>query len=198
MIRNLFMTPIYFKNTSYTLNKEQMKFLQNCEKKSNTFNKSSLNSYVLELPLFESLKKEVMNHIRRYAYHTLAMHLSIEIFMTQSWFNWTKQTEQHHKHEHPNSFISGVYYIDVDPKVDRIYFNKELRTDIRLVATEYNDYNSESFYFPVSNQDIIIFPSDLSHHVATKQDKKERISLAFNTYLKGKIGDEQGLWQLNI
>ena len=198
MIQNLFMTPVYFKNTSYTLNKKQIKFLKTCKKKDNSFNKSSLNSYVLELPLFKTLKKEMMDHVKKYVYQTLAVNLSVEVFMTQSWFNWTRQTEQHHKHEHPNSFVSGVYYVDVDPKVDKIFLNKEVRTDIKLVGTEYNDYNAESFYLPVSNRDIIIFPSDLNHHVATKQDKKERISLAFNTYLKGKIGDEKGLWQLNI
>jgi len=198
MIQNLFMTPVYFKNTSYTLNKKQIKFLKTCKKKDNSFNKSSLNSYVLELPLFKTLKKEIMDHVKKYVYQTLAVNLSVEVFMTQSWFNWTRQTEQHHKHEHPNSFVSGVYYVDVDPKVDKIFLNKEVRTDIKLVGTEYNDYNAESFYLPVSNRDIIIFPSDLNHHVATKQDKKERISLAFNTYLKGKIGDEKGLWQLNI
>jgi len=198
LIQNLFITPIYQKNTSYCLDKKQKQFLKSCERRQNSFNTSSLNSYVLDLPMFKKFKKQIMSDVENYVYNTLMVDKSVKLFMTQSWFNWTNYSEQHHRHEHPNSFVSGVYYIDVDPKLDKIFFNKEVRTDIRLVATEYNDYNSEAYYIPVRNKDLIIFPSDLNHHVATKQDNKERLSLAFNTFVKGKMGDEKGLWELKL
>jgi uncharacterized protein (TIGR02466 family) len=198
LIQSLFITPVYQKSTSYSLDKKQKQFLKSCKRKNNSFNISSLNSYVLDLPIFKKFKKQIMSEVENYVYNTLLVDKSVKIFMTQSWFNWTKNSEQHHRHEHPNSFVSGVYYVDVDPEIDRIYFNKEIRTDLRLVATEYNDYNSESYYLPVKNKDILLFPSDLNHHVATKEDKKERISLAFNTFLKGKMGDQKGLWELKL
>ena len=32
----------------------------------------------------------------------------VEIYITQSWLNYTEPGQFHHKHAHPNSFVSGV------------------------------------------------------------------------------------------
>jgi hypothetical protein len=41
-------------------------------------------------------------------------HAEIDPFVTQSWLNWTKPGQWHHKHSHPNSLYSGVLYLDVE------------------------------------------------------------------------------------
>ena len=43
---------------------------------------------------------------------------------------------------------------------------------------------------------IILFPSWLMHEVRAKEGDNERISLAFNTFIKGDIGDERVLNRL--
>ena len=107
--------------------------------------------------------------------------------------------QAHHEHEHPNSYLSGVYYIDANKKLDSIMFsNKRYTGQISLPATQYNDYNSKSYKLSVSTDDIILFPSSTTHRVDTKKGKNERLSLAFNVFIKGNLGDEYELWKLKI
>jgi hypothetical protein len=34
----------------------------------------------------------------------------VSLRVTQSWTNYTEPGQWHHKHAHPNSFVSGVFY----------------------------------------------------------------------------------------
>ena len=45
-------------------------------------------------------------------------------YITQSWLNYTNEKQVHYPHSHPNSIISGVYYINANPKFDYIRFKK--------------------------------------------------------------------------
>jgi hypothetical protein len=40
---------------------------------------------------------------------------------------------------------------------------------------------------------LIVFPSDLEHEVDTKPSKNTRISLSFNSFLKGNLGQVASL-----
>ena len=46
--------------------------------------------------------------------------------------------------------------------------------------------------------DLIIFPSHLTHMVQTKQGDGTRISISFNTFLKGYIGSDESLTGLHL
>ena len=65
-------------------------------------------------------------------------------------------------------------------------------------TNEYNTWNSLTWWIPVKSGDILLFPSYLNHSVETKQDNNLRISLAFNTFVKGNIGSREGLSELNL
>jgi len=43
---------------------------------------------------------------------------------------------------------------------------------------------------------LMMFPSRLEHSVITKKESNNRISLAFNTFIKGDLGDQIGLTRL--
>ena len=50
---------------------------------------------------------------------------NVKPYITQSWLNYTRANQFHHRHEHPNSFVSGVLYINADKATDRInFYNK--------------------------------------------------------------------------
>jgi hypothetical protein len=92
--------------------------------------------------------------------------------------------------------VSGVLYINSDEQNDKIkFFNDSYRT-LRLELKEYNIWNSKSWWFPVKTGDIILFPSSLTHMVETKQGTNTRISLAFNVFIKGTIGNNKSLTEL--
>ena len=198
-IQSLFPTGIYVDKLDFKLNKKQLKYAKTCERKQNTFNLSSSNSYVLDLDMFKNLKKKIEEKVAHYLLGVDSAPHDINFFITQSWFNYTKEKQSHHEHEHPNSYLSGAYYIDADKKLDSIMFiNKRYTGQISLPATKYNDYNSKSYKLPVSTGDIVLFPSSATHKVNTKKGKNERLSLAFNVFIKGDLGDETELWKLKI
>jgi ectoine hydroxylase-related dioxygenase (phytanoyl-CoA dioxygenase family) len=51
-------------------------------------------------------------------------------------------------------------------------------------------FNSLEFDIPVENGEIILFPSQCFHYVKSNPTDKDRISIAFNTFVKGDIGVE--------
>ena len=55
---------------------------------------------------------------------------------------------------------------------------------------EYNIFNSTSWTLNVKTGDLILFPSQVSHEVNSKNGKNKRVSLAFNVFIKGKLGEE--------
>ena len=106
--------------------------------------------------------------------------------------NYTEQNQFHHEHSHPNSYISGVYYINTNKEIDNITFLKpNWYATIVPSIVKYNTFNSSSWTLDVETQDIILFPSFLSHKVGTKKENNKRISLAFNVFLKGELGTEK-------
>jgi ectoine hydroxylase-related dioxygenase (phytanoyl-CoA dioxygenase family) len=94
---------------------------------------------------------------------------------------------------HDNSFISGVLYINANREEDAIMFISGRGHAIRLTTDNYNIFNSETWKVPVHTGDLLLFPSRLVHQVeATSTDRTiTRVSLAFNTFIHGEIGDKK-------
>ena len=69
---------------------------------------------------------------------------------------------------------------------------------IKPEIKEYNLYNSETWWFPVKTLDVVLFPSSLTHRVEVKQGTNTRISLAFNTFIKGTVGNNKKLTELRL
>ena len=93
-------------------------------------------------------------------------------------------------------FLSGVLYIDADEKNDKIFFYEDGYKQIKIPPKEWNLFNSESWYFTVKTAQIVVFPSHLTHMVEAKAGDNRRCSLAFNTFLRGKIGSQSELTEL--
>ena len=62
----------------------------------------------------------------------------------------------------------------------------------------YNNFNSEIFLLQLNAGELIIFPSNLSHSVPPNNSDEERISLSFNTWIKGNIGSIKNLTYIPI
>ena len=197
-IETLFPVPVYFSSLERKMSKEELNFVEKCKSDvyKNEGNITSNNTYVLEEKYFKNLKKEIILKIKDYFKNTLCINDSTEPFITQSWLNYTEKNQFHHKHYHPNSFISGVFYINSNKEFDKIKFFKEDYKTIKPEVTNWNLYNSESWWFPVETGDIVLFPSSLSHCVEVKEGDNTRISLAFNTFVKGSVGNSKTLTEL--
>jgi len=118
--------------------------------------------------------------------------------ITQCWGNKNPKGSKHHEHVHPNSIVSGVFYLRQDPKLPPIKFFKSNVQAINLDPKEYNYLNSESFLLPCVSGELILFPSNLKHSVPTNRGDEERISLSFNTFSIDVLGNKDRLTHLDI
>jgi uncharacterized protein (TIGR02466 family) len=198
VINNIFPTPIYIDNLNRNLTTEEILLVN--KTKLDTFlnegNKISNDKNILENIIFKNLKEDIYLRVIDYFDKIISPDNNVTPYITQSWINYTEKNEFHHKHHHPNSLVSGVFYINCDERFDKIKFFNELYTQIQPKVKTYNLYNSFSWWFPVKDGDLIMFPSSLSHMVETKKETNTRISLAFNVFVKGTLGDEKYLTHL--
>jgi len=179
------------------ITEKETKFLVKQKTRSNTGNTTSIDNNILENKEMKKLKQFIEKSVKEYFKNIYQPKNNVEPYITQSWCNYTKEGQFHHKHAHPNSFISGVFYVQADKTKDKIYFYKEEYKQIKVPAKEYNLFNSGSWWFETGTNDLVIFPSSLIHMVE-KVVGKERISLSFNTFLKGYIGEDTELTGLHI
>ena len=91
-----------------------------------------------------------------------------------------------------------MFYINCNEKFDKIKFFNDTYKTIKLEIKNWNIWNSESWWFSVKTGNVILFPSSLTHMVETKQGDNTRISLAFNVFIKGTIGDKEKLTELML
>ena len=198
-VNQLFPTPVAFSKLTRKYTDAEVAFIQKCAMNvtKNTGNTTSVDRYVLNDPAMADLKTFVQFYINHYMESIEAPYNPVEAYITQSWLNYTQPGEFHHKHEHPNSYLSGVLYINADPQKDKIYFYKNGYKRISLPTNNFNPFNSESWWFSVGTCDMVIFPSYLTHMVEQTESKDTRISLSFNTFLKGYIGEEASLTSLH-
>jgi len=199
IIHQLFPQPIYFSKLERALTKEELKMVDEHKKKTypNEGNTTSNDKDVLENKTLKNLKKDLHTKVMDYFDKIVCPDNSIAPYITQSWINYTKTHQFHHRHSHFNSYISGVFYIDAQKEVDSITFYKPNADEtIKLNVTKYNPFNSTSCLFPVETGNIFLFRSSLVHGVDKKKGTNTRISLSFNTFIKGTLGNEKESTQL--
>jgi uncharacterized protein (TIGR02466 family) len=197
-INSIFPTPIYISKLNRNFTPLELKFVDKSKKNftKNDGNITSKNNYILNEKPFENIKKELDLRVKDYFKKVISSTEKITPYITQSWLNYTETNQFHHKHAHPNSLVSGVFYINCHEELDKIKFFDDKYKTIKLETKDWNLYNSESWWFTVKTGDIIMFPSSLTHMVETKEGTNTRISLAFNVFVKGTLGDNTALTEL--
>jgi uncharacterized protein (TIGR02466 family) len=197
-INGIFPTPIYTSKLDRKLTPLELKFVDKSKKDffKNEGNITTNNNYILNEKPFANIKKELDLRVQDYFEKIISPTDAITPYITQSWLNYTQKNQYHHKHAHPNSLVSGVFYINCHKELDKIKFFNDTYKTIKPEIKDWNIWNSESWWFSVKTGDIILFPSSLIHMVESKQGDNTRISLAFNVFIKGKIGINKELTEL--
>jgi hypothetical protein len=91
-----------------------------------------------------------------------------------------------------------VFYVNADPANDKIYFYNDTYRQIDVPPTDWNLYNSKSWWMEAKTGGLLLFPSSLTHTVQQVTADEDRISIAFNTFLKGNLGDNKDLTELKL
>lgn len=98
------------------------------------------------------------------------------------WINVNKKTDSNILHNHPESSLSGVFYLTANNSA--IVFYRDTGIPKHHLKWLRSDFNTPLSYTTVSyipkQGDFLIFPSWLEHLVEPSQTDEERISVAFN------------------
>ena len=153
----------------------------------------------------EKIKKLKAKIIETIAFFTKeVLDLTDEFEISTSWVNRYKETELNPKHSHPNALLSGVYYVESEESSSPIIFEKPyLYTNLfhstikpTFQNKNNNQFNTDYYGLKPVTGDLYIFPSWLEHYVPPQPTAKIRYSIAFNAFVKGKIG--VGTEQLDV
>lgn len=161
-------------------------------------NYSSQNKSVLNDPAMNALRQFAQTHLNKYFETVYDTENDARLVITQSWLSLTGKGGAHHTHSHPNSIASGVIYINLAANDGINFYRDEDRQWFELKPRKRNYYNAFSYFVEASIGDIIIFPSHIKHGVRTVESDIHRVSLAFNTFISGEIGEEGFSNQLRI
>lgn len=177
---------------------EEIEFIKGQDTRENTGNKTSVDNNILDRDELKDVRKFVEEAVSEYFKSIYAPKQDTSLRLTQSWCNYTEPGQFHHRHNHPNSFVSGVLYPQANKKTDKIYFYKSAWQQLLTPAQDFNLYNSESWWMEAYTGRMFIFPSSLTHLVETIEGEDTRISLSFNTFPVGKFGDNLMLAGLDL
>tara|TARA_Y100001951_G_scaffold102569_1_gene109472 strand:- start:2338 stop:2946 length:609 start_codon:yes stop_codon:yes gene_type:complete len=200
IIHHLFPEPVCFSKLERPLTKQELKTLDKYKKetKNNLGNTITISNYILENKTLKNLKKDLHKKVIDYFNEVVCTSNSIIPYITQSWLNYTEPGQFHHRHEHSNSYVSGVFYVSADKEVDRIQFYKTAHEEIQLAVSKYNLFNATTWQYPVQTGDVLLFPPYLTHGVEKKKGTNLRITLSFNVFFKGTIGRNEEMSELVI
>jgi uncharacterized protein (TIGR02466 family) len=195
---NLFPTPVGAFHLDSDLTADELSFIKNLTVRPSQRNMTSVDTDLFEKPELSRIAEFCNRSLKEYFQTIYAPKSDVSPYITHTWANFTHKGQSHHKHEHPNSVVSGVFYVQTVKDLDRLYFFKPGYQQIKITPTEYNLENAESWWLGVKTGLLFLFPSSLSHQVDIVLTDEPRISLSFNTFLKGQLGDEIELTSLHI
>ena len=153
----------------------------------------STDDRVLEKKEFSSVKRFIQSCLDKYMEEIFDS--PDKLVPTISWINVTQTTQDHPRHDHCNSFLSGVFYF-TDAYTAPINFYNPLPIRWDYTRNNWNINNSDIWSAPVPKNSLVLFPSYTFHEVLPSSDANNRISLAFNSFFESEFGSVQNKTRL--
>ena len=188
-IHSLFPTAVGFIPFETGFTKKQKNFILNLEKNPNAGNSTSRDRYLYKNKILNNFYSFCSESINKYFKEIYQHKHDVSLRITQMWANYSEKNQYHHAHEHPNSLLSAVFYLQCTNGEDKIFFNKREFRQLEIYSENLNQFNSPNWFYPVEENLLIIFPSHVNHSVEPVIFDKPRISISMNTFPVGKLGD---------
>jgi uncharacterized protein (TIGR02466 family) len=156
---------------------------------ANTGNLISKDLNILNNPEVQELNKKLLFLVNNAFTHIHNPLYGCNLYITQSWLNFTGKDQYHPRHTHPNSFFSAVLYLQTteDDCIDFYRPDDPASHNYEIHTSNPGPFNSKLWRIPVKDNLLLVFPSTLPHSVSNVTHNTLRVSLSFNTYLKGEI-----------
>jgi uncharacterized protein (TIGR02466 family) len=130
---------------------------------------------------FENLEKQLAQHVFKFAKQLGYDVKKNELSINSLWLNIMPKGAQHTAHIHPNSVISGTFYVDTTDKSSSIKF-EDPRMGFFMNAPKLQPKKQLSRFHIIQPKsgDVVLFESWLRHEVPRNQTNKPRVSISFN------------------
>lgn len=113
---------------------------------------------------------------------------TIKLEITDCWLTKTQKFEKHHRHTHPNSIVSGIFYLDSCEYGTNFYIPNIWAHTTPLLTISKNLTVKETVK-PEKGK-LILFPSNIEHDTVFNNSTITRYTIAFNTFATGFMGTE--------
>jgi len=199
-IQPLFAEPLFRANIGSVISSEQIEFIQNQKMVKNQANLISENLYLFEEAEMASIKVAVQEALDLYARDVMG--IPHQLYVTQSWSLINNPTVGMHGHSHSNSVVSGsLYYCDMPEPVSGMVFDRHRgyqQLELTPDQSKRNIYNTPLNVVQPERGEIVLFSSGLQHYVENNTSAEPRYSIAFNTFIKGKLGNLRDVSELYL
>ena len=190
---NLKAIPVAYDRNVYHLNKKELNVIKKTQYREpqNGFYLSETSS-LLENKTLASLKKFIIEKAEEYTRDVLE--IKDKIYLTQSWSTINNTNAFHKIHNHPNTFISLVYYAQC--KESSLHFHlytSSLREcfNFHYTINKFNIYNSQNWALAVKAGDIVLFLGHIHHSSSPHRSPEPRLIVGANFFLKGSLGSKK-------
>ncbi|CAK0772710.1 hypothetical protein CCP3SC1AL1_620010 [Gammaproteobacteria bacterium] len=180
----LFSIPIYkFKYSDHIEFKESVTpFLENEDtwKRVNSLatHIDFTNSNLHKMDAFSPIKNFIQTNIEL-VMEDLGFQPNIQI--TGMWGTRHRNAQYHHRHNHGNSFLAGIYYLNGNNNSGTTFFSPHNSHSQIIPAVKTVHKMQNSWVNPFQEGTLIIFPSWLEHSTQPNTSKSIRHILSFNT-----------------
>jgi uncharacterized protein (TIGR02466 family) len=167
---------------------------------SNQVNQISEELYLLNRPEMRSVAEAVHAALQTFALEVMGIHHRLEV--TQSWALTNPPGVGMHGHTHSNSLISGsLYYAPLPNPPGNMIFerhNTYRQLEFAIDQGKTNIYNAPRNAVVPKEGDLVLFSSALQHYVEVNNANVDRHSIAFNSFVRGKIGSFREVSELEL
>lgn len=153
---------------------------------------------------FKPLMKSFHTHVQIYLKELGHRTNDVDIFVTRCWGTVATSGERIAFHNHRNSALSIVYYPSLPEGSAKLAFQDEAHQNepgpgminqVRKNSGNFdirNPLSAPQIFFPVEEDDIVVFPSSAMHGVLSGRQNEPRISIAADTTIvtNSMVGDE--------
>ena len=190
---NLFAVPVAKSPIGRNYTDSELKYIESqLERPSKAIdNYASPNKNVLADDELKDLQTVIQQHLDNYFKAVYNTSNNVALQITQSWLTLSRKGESHHSHTHPNSVVSGVLYVSVAGNDGINFYRNEENLWFELEPSETNYYNSYKIHVATKVGDLVLFPSSVKHGVNKVTEDIKRVSLSFNTFFSGEMGNPE-------
>lgn len=199
-IQALFAEPYMRADISHAISDAQVEFIKKMKMNKNKTNLISDNLYIFNEPELKSIKKAVDDVLAIFSREVLG--INQKLYVTQSWSLMNPPGAGMHGHSHSNSLVSGsLYFTDLpNPPANMVFarYGGYKQIELNPESDRANLYNTPMNVITPQKGEVILFASNLQHFVEVNQAAVPRYSIAFNSFVKGKIGNFRDVSELML